>query len=388
MFKAEKKSIQFIEKNAYIFLIIISTIIGILFRYTARDFASGDFFYHLSHWYDEIVNAGGFPALKQQVGDYNILYQVIISTFSYTNIKPLYAYKLFSVFFDFCMAAGCGVLTAKLLNNQFSLKYFSISYSAVILLPTVVFNSSFWAQCDSIYTFFIILALLCIRGEKDILAFVFLGISCAFKLQFVFILPFFVILYFCFQRFSIFNFLIIPAVSFITSLPAVFMGRGWKVFFDIYISQTNEYQLMNVNIPNVWSLIPGSMYPYLKNYAILLTIAILLFGFIVFFFHKPALENGDVFLACAAWVVWTCVMFLPSMHERYTYPLEILLLMLVVINFRKYFIPFILCEAVSFMMYALFLFDSFAVETILPILYFSVYGYFTFVLIKDSVKNE
>ncbi len=392
MFSVEKKALQFVEKNVYIALLVVSTIISFLIRFAARDFASGDFFYHLSHWYDEISNAGGFAALRNQVGDYNILYQIIISVFTYTKIPPLYAYKIISVVFDYSLAVGAGFLVCILTSDRFVIKTFTITYSVVILLPTVIFNSSFWAQCDSIFTFFIVLALLCIRKEKDILAFVFLGISCAFKLQFIFIIPFFILLYLCYKRFSIVHFLIIPAVCFLTSLPAVFMGRSWKVFFDIYFSQTNEYPLMNVNIPNAYALISGDMYPYLKNFAILITVAFLMAGMVFFLVNKTGIKDGELFVACATWMIWTCIMFLPSMHERYIYPMEITLAILTVMNFKKYFIPFFILEIISFRMYALFLFNSSAVEAILPILFLSVYGYFTYRLIIDfknaAVKTE
>lgn len=60
--------------------------------------------------------------------------------------------------------------------------------------------------------------------EKYRLAFVFLGIAFAFKLQAIFILPAYVIYYFCSRKFPITRFLYIPLCYLIGGLPA--LGSG------------------------------------------------------------------------------------------------------------------------------------------------------------------
>ena len=382
MLKCEKRILDFFEKYSYLFVLIAATFFGGYIRFLSRNFLSGDYTTFLESWFYEILNSGKFLSLKNQVGDYNILYQIIIAFFTCLNIKPLYAYKIFSILFDYCLAAGCGFLACDLIKNKFNLKIFSISYSVILLLPTVFLNSSFWAQCDSVYTFFIILSILLIRKNKNIPAFILLGISFAFKLQFILIIPFFIILYVCYRKFSIFHFLLIPVVGFITSLPAVFMGRKWSAFFDIYFNQTDEYKLMSLNISNIWSGMPTA-YGALKKQAILLTFMILFLGFVLFVKKKKKMDNAELFLVCATWTVWTCVMFLPAMHERYTYPVDILLAILVVVHFKKYFIFFIVNEIAVFLMYSHYLFGAENEGVILIILYVSIYLIFTYQMVKD-----
>lgn len=52
-------------------------------------------------------------------------------------------------------------------------KVFFITFAVVIMLPTVILNSAYWGQCDSIYTTFIILTLLYLYKGKYHGAFVF-----------------------------------------------------------------------------------------------------------------------------------------------------------------------------------------------------------------------
>ena len=70
------------------------------------------------------------------------------------------------------------------------------AFTVIWISPVVLFNSSMWAQCDSIYTFFALLAVYLLYKEKNIPAFVFLGIALSFKLQAIFVLPFFLFIYF------------------------------------------------------------------------------------------------------------------------------------------------------------------------------------------------
>lgn len=66
--------------------------------------------------------------------------------------NPLYTIKIVSIIVDYVLAAGAGLLVYELAGKD-RLKA-GITYSVVILLPTVILNSSGWAHCDSIYAAF------------------------------------------------------------------------------------------------------------------------------------------------------------------------------------------------------------------------------------------
>ena len=72
-------------------------------RYTGRKYASGDMLEYLIPWFDKIKQNGQIHGLNKQVGDYNILYQTIISLTTYLGDKSIYYYKIISIVFDFLL---------------------------------------------------------------------------------------------------------------------------------------------------------------------------------------------------------------------------------------------------------------------------------------------
>ena len=190
---------------------LLFSMIGMYIRYMARDFISYDMQKFLIPWFQTIKSNGGVTALSQQVGDYGLLYQTTIAMLSYTDVNPVYLYKTISVFFDFLLAGSVAYFISKvdsknLCNNGIGNKI-HICYGCVLLLPTVVMNSAFWGQCDSIYTFFLLWSLWFLHKERYDLSFFMLGCSFAFKLQCIFLVPLFLFFY-IYKRFSFIYFYI------------------------------------------------------------------------------------------------------------------------------------------------------------------------------------
>lgn len=333
----EKKIIGKITDNGVIITFLAFTLFAIWVRFSMRNYESGDFIGSLSPWYHYFKTHGGFAALKSPIGDYNASYQFFIALMAYIDIRELYQYKILSCVFDFFLAISSGAFvyyiyckkteaTCSVRDAVSNLK-FVLPYGTILLLPTVVLNSAFWAQCDAIYTFFIILSLLLIYRKSYFFSFIFLGCAFAFKLQTVFILPFFFYLYFREKKFSILFMLFLPIVNIIWSLPSLCAGLPFSHLFEVYVSQSDFYQRMYLNYPSFWAMI-GNNYKFLKIFGILLTLSILLVGLLYVVRKKVDLKSSENFLSVASWSVWTCVIFLPSMHERYAYMLEILIMIL------------------------------------------------------------
>lgn len=130
-----------------------------------RKYESGDYNADLLPWFLEIKEAGGIQALHKQVGNYNIPYQILIALMTYLPFKTLYLYKGLSILFDFLFAAGCGLLICTV-KKSYSIELFVGVYAAVLYIPTIIMDSAVWAQCDSIYCFFIIMAVWSLYCEK------------------------------------------------------------------------------------------------------------------------------------------------------------------------------------------------------------------------------
>ena len=383
---AENKNVS--EKGLYIVFGAFMVIVSIVIRYLGMEFISSDYNLFLKHWYSDIKELGGLSALSQQVGDYNVTYQIVIALFTYLDVFPLYLIKIFSIVFDYSLAVAAMFFAGEGKTGNKLYKFRALAVIAVVLIPTVFFNSAYWGQCDVIYVSFIVWALYFLRKDKFTAAFIFLGLSFAFKLQVVFILPF--IVYYCWykKKTELVKLLLIPAVGFVMSLPAVFMGRPWYTFISVYLEQSDSYKLMTMNAPNTWAIYICS-YDKMKIPAILITFALLGIVLLLVMLKKIKIDNARIFAALAAWSAWTCVMFLPSMHERYFYIVDILMLLLALVAPKRYIIWFIAEELLSLCATYLrcMLFIPFDLK-MLACVNMAIYLAFTVVMVLDIIKNN
>lgn len=388
MTKIESKAIGFIKRYILLFLLGAITILAVFIRICGMDFQSDDFNSFLNPWWG-IIKYSDFTGLAAQVGNYNIPYQIIIYLMTLLPLNALYAYKIVSIIFDFVLAISTAMLVYSFAKSNARLKAV-IAYSAVLLSATVIFNSSFWAQCDSIYTSFIILAILFLHKDKPIASFVFTGIAFAFKLQTVFILPVLLYYWISTKKISILHFFIIPAVDVIMCLPAIIMGRPFIDIITIYAEQTDYGKLIQMNCPNFYALMCDGndmTYYYLfKQFSVFLTIAVLGIMMCIIIYKKVDLKNIEVFLLTTAWIVFTCIMFLSSMHERYGYLLDIILIVYAAVSAKHLWLP-IVSTLISLRGYCYYLFSYELVSLkVTAIIYTALYVYITFLLVKTIFK--
>ncbi len=357
-----------IEVDKITFVICIGLLSGIL-RYLLREDVSGDYTAFLEPWY-EMFRQNGIAALSQQVGDYNLPYQTWILLMTWLPLKPLYAYKLVSCIFDYLLAAVVGLLVYELRRERTSTSEGAdgfvgiIAYGIVLFFPQVWIDSAHWAQCDAIYTFWVVLAVLLYVMEKWSAALFVLGIALSFKLQAVFVIPFFLIAWFVWHRHSFWKFLWMLPGFYLFCIPAILCGRSWLAPFNIYLNQTTEYSAIRFNFPSFWGMVfPAGTHDEWNRTAVLLTLTVLAAG--VWNFLRVRRSDGDrldgdgrgratalswpgsgrkcwnsatctaqdrmrqeLWIRTVCWSIWTCVLLLPNMHERYAYSLDILMIVL------------------------------------------------------------
>ena len=382
MYSIEKKIIHRLKENMNILFFIAISLLGILARYVGRDMQTNDMEAFLIPWFNEVSKNGGIKGLHIQVGDYNVLYQTIISIMTYIKMNSIYQYKILSCVFDYLLAFGCSYLLSELTGLKKWGHKFNLIYAAILLLPTIVFNSAFWGQCDAIYTFFVIATLFCMYKKKYVATFAFFGIALAFKLQAIFILPFIICYYLYKEEFSISLFGVALFTFWFSGVVAYAFGANPLQPFIVYMHQTTEYPRMYLNISSFWMLV-GDNWEYLHRLAILVTLCLCGIGLYVILSKKIALDLPEPFLYTATWFVWTCILFLPAMHERYTYPLDILLILLTFMN-KKYIKYAALSFLLSLITYGQYLFGNGGVDKWHVLLYVAAWIYFTYEILKGE----
>lgn len=354
-FSVEKYFLTFIEKNLFVISVVLITLIGLIIRFSTKEYVSPDMFNSLLKWYNYYKEAG-MAGLETGVGDYNLLYQFLIALMTYLPIEPLYAFKILSCAFDFVLAGGAFTLTRLITEDDWKAFF---AYGGVLISPIVFMNSSLWGQCDVIYVSFIVLSLIYLFKEKYIPSFILLGFAFAFKLHAAFALPFYLFIYFYKKDFSILHFLFIPLAMLVSAVPAALFGRNIFDVFTIYFNQTGSYTGMAWGYPSIWYIFDSSAtksYESLKSASIYLTIAVLAVIFIYFIIKKIKL-TAEKMIYILFLTSYTCVFFLPEMHERYAYLPEITAIIAAVLN-RKMIKPMLLINFVAFVAYGKCLFAN------------------------------
>lgn len=383
MTKIEKGIINYIEKHVLEFFLIVVSILACVIRLKLFEFYSGDFLQFLIKWLNYFKNNGHLHGLASYPGDYNAPYMTILALISYLNFSTLFSVKIISVIFDFLLALFSGKLVHELTKEKN--KYFEyITYSIVLFLPTVIFNSALWAQCDSIYVTFVILSLLFLVKKKYKSAFIALGVSFAFKLQFIFILPLYVVLYFREKKFSIFNFLFIPLVNFILCLPAIFYGKPLLECLLIYFNQTTENANdLTLNLFNFYEIFTADEFSNLL-YTFGILFVLFICGFVLFYciYKKIKFDNRKI-MFLGLWFILIVTYFLPGMHERYLYMGEIIAVILLITYKKPVWLTFYIFF-LAMINYCSFLFEGFRpFPCLLSAVYFALLVKYTISTFKE-----
>lgn len=149
-----------------------------------------------------------------------------------------------------------------------------------------------------------------------------------------------------------------------------------------------------MNFPNFTSLLNFQVnnanlvsYRIVHNFLIIFTVIILIMGYMFILNHHDFIKiDGQEFLLLAIWTFWTCIMFLPGMHERYGFFVDVLL-SLAVIEDRK-LIPvaflFILSSTIA---YVRVLFGMAYNFNLISYVVIGAYVYFTF-FVTFNRNNE
>ena len=391
----EKKLFDFIEKHKFIIFFIIITAISLFLRSIMLGYESDDYKDFLRSWFHQLEAGGGLFALKNQIGNYNAPYMTIMAFLTYIPIEPLISIKLVSVIFDYiCAITVMEIIKVLLKDNKNKQLYMLLGYSLVIFLPTVFLNSACWGQADSIYTAFVLMSLLYLFKHKYTNAFILLGIAFSFKLQIVFILPLYILMYLSERKFSIWNFALIPIMDFVMCLPAIVFGKSIMDCINVYVGQTSYYShYLTMNYPNVYSLflktdLSNSPNSVLSINSFIGTIGIIftVFVFVIIAFmvlYKKVRFDNKAIIEFAIWSILIATFFLPHMHDRYIYMADLIGLLYLIYNKKKFYIPLAI-EFVSLYTYMYYLFGnpgiSIQVVSILNFVLLTLYS-------KDMIKT-
>jgi len=357
-------------------------IIGLIIKIILLPIKTGDFNVFLEPWLEFIKAHGYFDSLKYGFYNYTPSYIYILVLIAKIGLNPLYLVKFVSIIFEYLAAYTIGKIAFQKYKNNLVIW---ISLAVIPLLPSVILNSSYLSQCDSIYAAFGLLSIYFIIKEKQVVSFIFLGIAFAFKMQTAIILPLFYILMLK-GKINWYNFLFIPLVFVISLIPAWAYGRSFSDLINVYVSQANHYQFLTMNFPNLYIWISNDFYEPVKIAGMIITVLVtLISGYLLS--NKKYIFTFELWVKLAFLSAIAIPFILPGMHERYMYLGDVLGVLYYLVVRKNIHLP-VSIFMISFYSYI----RCSRFNDILPmepafVLYLTVIILTTFDFIK-SLKNE
>ncbi|MEV6298743.1 hypothetical protein AB0M02_04980 [Actinoplanes sp. NPDC051861] len=341
-----------------VFLIVALVAVAAAVRFVGFSTVSPDYAVFIRPWAEFIAANGGFEALSEDFANYSMPYLYLLTGMVWLDthlpVGLLFLVKLVSVAFDVMLA----YYTARIVALRADLRLAALAGVVVLLLPTVVLNGAYWAQCDAIYAAFTVAGVYHLLRDRPWLAMILVGVAFSFKLQTVFLFPVLMVLVLA-GRLLWYQLAVIPAVYVVLTVPAWFAGRPFADLMLIYANQSGQYGALTLNAPSVYAFfkVAPALMGTLKTAGSLLAIgAVLALAYLVLIRRVRLDDLGVVLLAATSALL--VPFLLPGMHERYFMLAEVLTVIAAFwVPRRMWFVP-VLVQFATFLAYANYLFKS------------------------------
>jgi Gpi18-like mannosyltransferase len=344
------------KRWAYATFIAVALLAGLTIRWTLRSHVSGDARVYLLPWY-AFVRAHGLGSLRYAFSNYPPYYTYVLLVLTRLEglATPLILIKAVSVLFEL----ACAMMAARIARSSGGGRWAgACGFAGVWLAPTALLNGSYWAQSDSLWTFFVLVSLmLFMQGRNGVPAF---ALAFAVKLQCIFFGPF--MLGRIVRRRALWPWLaVVPVVYLVVALPVLIAGRPLGSVLSIYLDQANTYHLLSLNAANFW--IFGPVDETLGT--VIGLISATLAGIFIAVMTARIAEGdheGLMVAACASLLMMPFL--LPKMHDRYFYAFEIASIALACAN-PRYVALAVIAQANGVLSYMMFD-EGLPLETLAP----------------------
>lgn len=339
-----EKFFYLLSHHDFYICFVIITILSCVLRYSVFDCIRGDFTNFLKPWYKTIYE-NGVSALGYTIGDYTpayyyLLYIISLFKFDPESMQVLYGIKYISCIFDFLLAVFVYFIVEEITKSKHKAL---IAYIGVNFGITIFLNSALWGQCDSIYTAFIAMSLYYLLKGKQRKSLICYGVSFSFKLQAIFILPLYIIL-FLRKNLKFRYFIYIPLVYLCFALPSCIVAPSFFVrlgdIMMVYINQSaNSYQQLTLNAGSLYGLIFTNFKEEKFISAFSVPLAIALIGTFIYFIYRSKEEfSKTTYVKIVTLFALVFPYLLPHMHERYFYVADVVIIVYAILNPKKIYV--------------------------------------------------
>lgn len=323
-------------------------LMALVLKYIFFPVESYDMRAFLEPWYDFIVEHGQFRSFAYAFYDYSPLYLYMISFSTlFTWINKVAAIKIITLLFE--ISASFAVYRI-IYHFKTDKRLAWIGFIGLLYLPVVFVQGGMWGQCDIIFTSFLLWMIYALFKGQNVKAVLFLAIAIALKSQTMFVAPLILVLFMT-RKIKWYWILLIPAVYFLSVVPAWLAGRPLMDLLTIYFSQVNVYKQLSLFAPNFYFIFEDPKYYSAFSVGIGLVAAIIV-GLIYLYLRWRKFprftDMGYLIDACTISFIFPFV--LPLMHDRYFFIAAVVMFILGFLD-RKFVWPNILFQISSMISY-------------------------------------
>jgi Gpi18-like mannosyltransferase len=324
--------------------------VSLVVRYLSYPLITSDYSGFLFHWVS-VLHDQGLSVFKYHFADYAPLYLYFLRLLSFIPISSLYSIKTLSAVFDIVIS----IFVYRIVREGDARHSRSLAFFAAALtfsIPTLLIDSSVWAQSDAVYAAGIIASLYFLIRRWPLAAVLAFSFALSIKIQAIFFLPI-LIGYLLRERLKVLYIVIVPLFFFITLLPALLVGGPLSYWGLIFFKQAGEYPWLSVSAPSVFAFFnqfsSAPQAPYFFYGGILVAGAIAFCVMLYVAVHQRILRPQQL-IAISLFCVLALPYFLPRMHERYFYLADVFSVLYVFFYRRQWFVLLIVATS-SFLGY-------------------------------------
>ena len=313
-------------------VVLVMLPLAFVLRYCCLTYETLDYQDWIKVWIQALRDAGPWHGLGREIWscNYNVPYLYFLAVFAKSEIYDLLLVKLLSILFDVLMAWAVMKLVG--LFTESPARQLT-AFLGVLWLPTVYLNGALWGQCDVIYAFFAVLSVYLALSDRPGWSVAAIAISVSFKLQGIFLLPFWMVLLIA-KRVKFWQLFIFPLTYVATILPAVFAGRGFWELLTLYFRNTGTIgSALNYNSSSLYALLNFDVLPAEagERIGIVLAFFLCISVFVGMLLRKEDINNR-VLLGVAVLFALGVPWLLPHMHDRYFFIADMLTFALAVVS--------------------------------------------------------
>ncbi len=338
-------TLSFLYRNAEPLVMIIATLTALCAKFAVAQYPTNDVVGYIFQWMEEI-EAVGFTNFYTIDADYSPMYLFFIGLLSFIPKGASLSISGYVFHCNWMLALkGCyfivdiiNALAVYLIIREVSHSKYKavVGYLIMTALPVQFINSAVWGQSDCIYTCLLLFSLYSALRNHGKLSFLMFGFALANKLQAVFLAPF--LLYMLLQRrLKPSAVIFTPAAILISFFPAYICGAGFVEPFVFFAEQLNGYSVLTLGCANFWDLFAfrDSVLDIMNRGAVI--IGLLCIGVLFAIIWLRLIQNSaENLLSVAVFLTGAAAFFLPHMHERYFYPLDILVVVYALCKGKRY----------------------------------------------------